>query len=86
MVEQCLNLLKTSVVQKKRIETHNDPNAPFAYPRVHGIVFDPSTGVLCKVPIDYRRKISELRDMYDLFDVTEQTSDIQPEYELKKDT
>ena len=68
VAEQCLNLYKSSVVQKKRHQTHADPNAPFAYPRVHGLVFDPATGELCKVPINYRRMVKELRTMYDLFD------------------
>jgi carbonic anhydrase len=71
VLEQCLNLYKNSVVQKKRLETHADPNEPFTYPRVHGLVFDPATGILSKIPIDFRKELSELRDTYDLFDVDE---------------
>jgi carbonic anhydrase len=42
VLEQCLNLYKTSVVQRKRLETYSDPNKTFTYPRIHGLVFDPS--------------------------------------------
>ena len=68
VAEQCLNLYKTSVVQNKRLETHADPEIPFTYPRVHGLVFDPGTGVLSKIPIDYQRAVSELHNVYDLFE------------------
>jgi carbonic anhydrase len=71
VVEQCLNLYKTSVVQKKRLETHADDSHAFAFPRIHGLVFDPGTGVLQKLPIDFRDKINKLRNMYDLFNVDE---------------
>ena len=30
VVEQCLNVYKTAVVQKKRLETHGDPDVAFA--------------------------------------------------------
>ena len=68
VAEQCLNLNKTSVVQKRRNETHADPNFSKSYPRVHGLVFDPATGILCKVPTDYKKIASEISDMYELFD------------------
>jgi carbonic anhydrase len=66
--EQCLNLYKTSVVQRRRLETYNDEREPQTVPRIHGLVFDPATGILSKIPIDFRREISELKDTYDLFD------------------
>ena len=81
VAEQCLNIYKTSVVQKKRLETHADPNAPFSYPRVHGLVFDPSTGILNKVPNDYRRTVKELSNLYELFD--EQDYKVPKQYLVK---
>ena len=69
VVEQCMNLYKTSVVQKKRLQTHTDDKYPFAFPRIHGLVFDPANGILKKLPIDFRSKINELRHMYDLFEL-----------------
>ena len=68
VVEQCLNVYKTAVVQKKRLETHGDPDVAFAYPRIHGLVFDPAEGILKKLPIDYTEQIAELGAIYDLFD------------------
>ena len=68
VVEQCLNVYKTAVVQRKRLETHGDPDIAFAYPRIHGLVFDPAEGVLKKLPIDYTKQIAELGAIYDLFD------------------
>jgi carbonic anhydrase len=67
--EQCLNLYKTSIVQSRRLQTYNDDAEPFTTPRIHGLVFDPATGILSEVPIDFRRRIDELKDMYDLFDL-----------------
>lgn len=49
VMEQCLNLYKTSVVQRRRLETYNDENEPMTVPRIHGLVFDPATGILSKV-------------------------------------
>jgi carbonic anhydrase len=81
VVEQCLNLYKTKVVQKKRLETHADKSLPFSYPRIHGLVFDPATGVLRKLDINYREKIAELHDVYDLFELEENNT----HYMLKKE-
>lgn len=69
--EQCLNLYKTSVVQRRRLETYNSSDMKLATPRIHGLVFDPATGILSKIPIDFRREINELKDTYDLFDANE---------------
>lgn len=71
VAEQCINLYKTEVVQRRRLETFRDENESWTTPRIHGLVFDPATGVLNKVPIDFRRSISELRSTYDLFGVEE---------------
>ena len=49
VMEQCLNLYKTSIVQRRRLETYNDDGEPMTVPRVHGLVFDPATGILSKV-------------------------------------
>lgn len=68
VVEQCLNLYKTGVVQRKRLDTYQDDAAPFAYPRIHGFVFDPAEGILRKQQIDFRRHIRNLRDIYDLYE------------------
>eukprot|EP00299_Pterocystis_sp_00344_P011324 c5257_g1_i1.p1 GENE.c5257_g1_i1~~c5257_g1_i1.p1 ORF type:complete len:157 (-),score=23.35 c5257_g1_i1:10-480(-) len=70
VVEQCLNLYKTGVVQRKRMLTHKDkvsgvPGA-FVYPRIHALVFDPSEGVLRKLPIDFKQQLQEYAHIYNL--------------------
>lgn len=83
VAEQCLNLYKCSVIQKARKQTHADAELKIAYPRVHGLVFDPATGILCKVPIDYKRTARELTDMYDLFAADDY---VNPDFVIKSKT
>ena len=70
IVEQCLNLYKTSVVQQARLNSFHDPNEELITPQIHPLVFDPATGVVSKLPMDPRKEVSEFRDIYDLFDPT----------------
>ena len=70
VIEQCLNVYKTGVVQHHRLKTfHNKEkyNTDFAYPRVHAMVFDPSDGLLQKLQVDFKASIAELQDVYDLY-------------------
>jgi len=72
VVEQCLNVYKTAVVQRRRVLTHNakkEPNSPytFAEPVVHAFVYEPTTGQANKLPVDFRKYLSELSDVYDLY-------------------
>jgi carbonic anhydrase len=83
VLEQCLNLYKTSVVQKRRLETYTDLNS-LTYPRIHGLVFDPATGMLKKIPIDFRTEISDLAGAYDLFDLAEFEKSLKQDYVLQK--
>lgn len=56
--EQCLNIMKTSVVQ--------NAFAAKGYPQVHGWVFDVRTGYLKDLKIDFPQILSDLRDIYTL--------------------
>jgi carbonic anhydrase len=85
IVEQCLNLYKTSVVQRKRLETHADKSVPFAYPRIHALVFDPATGILKKLDVNIRKEIDELHDLYDLYEVDEDSVHYMFKKEPKKE-
>jgi len=42
VMEQCLNVYKNGTVQRKRQKTFKETGS--AYPRIHGLVFDPSEG------------------------------------------
>jgi carbonic anhydrase len=53
VIEQCINLFKTSVVQKKRVETAKDPDCKFPAPRIHACVYDPKNGTLKQLEINW---------------------------------
>jgi carbonic anhydrase len=42
VIEQCLNLFKTGVVQKRRVATYKE--GEYTTPQIHACVFDPNTG------------------------------------------
>lgn len=58
--EQCLNLFKLAVVQRNQ---HSR-----GAPRVHGLVYNISDGLLKKVPVDFRGYADAFRDVYSLYD------------------
>jgi carbonic anhydrase len=69
--EQCLNIFKTAVVQRRRKETHQlredgDPDYLFTEPRVHGFVYEPTNGECRRLELDFS-EIWELKDVYDLY-------------------
>jgi carbonic anhydrase len=66
VIEQCVNLFKTGVVQRRRVETHTDPEYKSAQPRIHPVVFDPKTGKLKLLEVDFSTYIDELHNIYDL--------------------
>lgn len=82
VIEQCINLFKTGVVQRRRVETfkerqmgidHSDPKAlDYTTPRIHACVFDPRTGDLHRLEVDFREFIEELHTIYDLYSLDEQ--------------
>jgi len=69
VIEQCINLFKTGVVQRRRVETFLDVNSEFTTPRIHACVFDPSTGELKQLEVDFKQYMEELHDIYDLYKI-----------------
>lgn len=65
VVEQCLNVYKTGVVQRKRMEAANKGETP--YPKIHAMVFDPKVGILNKLPVNFKKTVDQYRDIYDLY-------------------
>lgn len=57
--EQCLNVMKTAVVQQSFQET--------GYPHVHGWVFDVRSGKLKDLNLDFNKILSEYKDIYTLY-------------------
>jgi carbonic anhydrase len=58
VLEQCLNVIKTAVVQEEYIDD--------GYPRVHGWVFDLKTGLLKDMKFDFEGSLKKIQKIYDL--------------------
>lgn len=56
--EQCLNVIKTAVVQKNYIES--------GYPLVHGWVFDVASGKLKDLNVDFEGGLKKIQAIYNL--------------------
>lgn len=67
VIEQCLNLYKTGIVQRKRFETRGKMGVDEMYPRIHGMVFKPSDGILKQLHIDFDKRIGSLQHIYNLY-------------------
>jgi len=80
VVEQCLNLYKTGVVQRRRNEVREEmkkanPHVKIdqddIFPRIHGLVFNPADGILKKLPVDFKKRIGSLDHIYGLIPKSE---------------
>ena len=74
VIEQCLNIFKTAVVQRKRVETHLlsktvGSTVSFTTPRIHAFVYEPTTGKATKLRVDFATYLKDLRSVYDLYQV-----------------
>ena len=76
VIEQCLNLYKTGVVQRKRIRTHAQSDGTDHYPRIHGMVFNPKDGILKKLAVDFRKRVGNLDYIYGLYDHKKEVQDL----------
>lgn len=56
--EQCLNVIKTAVVQRHYLKT--------GFPIVHGWVFDIKSGKLIDLEIPFEEKLKEIQEVYNL--------------------
>ena len=56
--EQCVNVLKTAVVQQLYTETN--------YPTVHGWVYDLGNGILKDLNLDFREILHDIQEIYDI--------------------
>ena len=65
VAETCLSVAKTGPVQRKRFETEGAAGG--AYPRIHGLTFDPKEGILNRVAHGHMPKMENLRHIYDLY-------------------
>jgi carbonic anhydrase len=56
--EQCINVMKTAVVQKTYLST--------GYPLVHGWVFNVRSGELIDLKFDFKKKLEDIQEIYNL--------------------
>jgi len=73
IIEQCLNVYKTSVVQRRRLDTYFDKETKMSTPRIHPIVFDPQTGIIKSLKDDFEENLRKLKKSHDVFDVSSYT-------------
>tara|TARA_R110002050_G_scaffold145821_1_gene271291 strand:- start:191 stop:1081 length:891 start_codon:yes stop_codon:yes gene_type:complete len=68
--EQCLNIFKTGIVQRRRMETslNKDGKYDFCTPRIHGFVYEPGNGLLNKLDINWKSEVEAYRHVYDLYE------------------
>lgn len=67
VVEQCVGLFKTEIIQKQRIDTFLDEACEFPAPRIHACVFDPKTGYLKNLNVDFSEYLGDLKDIYETY-------------------
>lgn len=56
--EQCINVIKNAVVRKEYLKK--------GFPKVHGWVFDVRSGELIDLKIDFKTKLKDIQDIYNL--------------------
>ena len=66
VIETCINIFKAGVVQRKRAESMRERG--MAFPRIHALVYDPMTGLLNKLPVNFKRAMGGIKHIYDLYD------------------
>jgi carbonic anhydrase len=66
VIEQCINLFKTGAIQRQRVTTYREGQA-YVTPRIHACVFDPKTGDLIKLQVNFKEFTRDLHDIYDLY-------------------
>lgn len=68
VIEQCVNVFKTGIVQQTRLANVQDPAIGHAFPRIHPLVFDPRDGKVTKLDVNWESIVPALRDVYNLFE------------------
>ncbi|KAI9332082.1 carbonic anhydrase family protein [Obelidium mucronatum] len=65
VTEQAFNILKTGSVQRLRKQSYKETGV--ALPRVHAIVFDPASGALKKLEVNWKEETKEFDSIYNLY-------------------
>jgi carbonic anhydrase len=76
VIEQCINLFKTGIVQPRRVETFNDETSTFTQPRIHAVVYDPKDGKLRQLQVDFKEYLKDIDGIYNLYQTGDKKSGI----------
>jgi len=68
VIEACIELYKTGVVQKVRADNPPADGVAYAVPKIHAVVYDPTSGYLEKLPVDFDKIESNLDPVYKMYD------------------
>ncbi len=67
ILEQCLNVFKSPIVQKRRVMTSLDPTCRWVEPQVHGLVYHPREGLLKELSVDFRDYFQQYWSIYSVY-------------------
>ena len=69
VVESCINLYKTAVIQRTRTSEGGPNGLGQGVPIIHPMVFDPTTGKLIKLDADLEAAVKKLGKVYDIYEL-----------------
>jgi len=69
VIEQCLNLYKTGIIQRTRVKGGGPSGLAQGIPVIHPLVFDPTTGQLIKLDADLEIAVKALGNIYDMYEL-----------------
>ena len=69
VVESCINLYKTAVIQRTRTLEGGPNGLGQGVPIIHPMVFDPTTGKLIKLDADLEAATKALGNIYDMYEL-----------------
>lgn len=64
VIEQCVNVYKMGPVQRARRKSRANGNV--MYPQIHGLMYDPSNGLLEQLDVGIRAKARAYGKVYDV--------------------
>ena len=69
VIEQCLNLYKTGIIQRTRVKGGGPSGLAQGIPVIHPVVFDPTTGQLIKLDADLEIAVKAQGNIYDMYEI-----------------
>lgn len=67
IIEQCISVYKTGIVQQRRVDAIGDSDIPYPSPTVHAVIFDPKRGVLNELEVCFTCSINSFEHSNTIF-------------------